>query len=62
MLLAVLLFGVAALGGATLAVIRVGGRGIPPLWLALVHGLIAASGLVALTIAVASDGVAFWRW
>jgi hypothetical protein len=53
MLLAVLLFGVAAIGGVIMALMRVSGREIPPLWLALVHGVIAASGLVSLIISVA---------
>lgn len=63
MLLAVLLFGVAAVGGVTMAVMRVGGRELPPLWLALVHGVLAASGLVALIISVATvstNALALW--
>lgn len=52
MLVAVLLFGVAAVGGVIMAVMRVSGRELPPLWLALVHGVLAASGLVALIISV----------
>ncbi len=54
MLWAVLFFGVAAVGGVTMAVMRVGGRELPPLWLALAHGVLAASGLVALVISVAT--------
>jgi len=52
MTLAAVLFGIAALGGLALAAIRLRGREIPPLALALVHGAFAASGLVALIVAV----------
>ena len=46
-----LLFLVAALGGATMAVIRFGGKHNPPAWLAMVHGLLAAAGLTLLAYA-----------
>ena len=52
-IVAAVLFGVAALGGLVLAVMRFRGRELPPLGLALVHGLVAASGLVLLIVAVA---------
>lgn len=52
MTVAAVLFGVAALGGVVLAAMRFGGRELPPMALALVHGLFAASGLVALILAV----------
>ena len=45
---AVIVLGLAALGGATLAGIRLSGTPRPPAWLALAHGLIAATGLVLL--------------
>ena len=48
------MFAIAALGGITLAIIRFSGRQVLPLWLAIVHGLVAAAGLVALIVAVAS--------
>jgi hypothetical protein len=53
---ALVLFGLAALGGLVLAGIRVSGRPYPPLALALVHGGAAAAGLAALIIAVAKGG------
>jgi hypothetical protein len=49
--IACVLFGLGALGGITLLGLRLRG-GNPPLGLAVVHGLAAASGLVTLTIAV----------
>jgi len=48
---AAILFAVAALGGATLAIMHFRGR-TPPMLLALLHGLLAASAL-ALLIAAA---------
>jgi hypothetical protein len=51
--LAAILFGIAALGGIVLAIMRFSGKEIPPLGLALVHGVVAAAGLVALILAVA---------
>jgi hypothetical protein len=45
MQLAALLFGFAALGGLTLAAIRLKGTPIPPTWLALGHGGVAVAGL-----------------
>jgi hypothetical protein len=50
--LAAILFGVGALGGVALLGLRLRG-GNPPIALALVHGLVAASGLVTLILAVA---------
>jgi hypothetical protein len=47
------LFAIAALGGLILAVIRFRGKPYPPFGLAVVHGLFAAAGLVALIVAVA---------
>jgi hypothetical protein len=48
MQMALIVLGLAALGGVALAGIRLGGTPRPPTWLALVHGLIAATGLVLL--------------
>lgn len=48
MTIAAVLFGIAALGGVVMAVMRLRGRELPPMGLAIVHGLFAASGLVAL--------------
>jgi hypothetical protein len=49
--LAAILFAVAATGGLVLAVLRFGGKKLPGA-LAVVHGLIAAAGLVALLMVV----------
>ncbi len=51
MLPALVLFAVAALGGLILASVRLRGSN-PPLALALLHGALAAAGLVALVVAV----------
>ena len=48
MQVAAILFALAALGGLTLAGIRLSGKPRPPTWLALGHGAIAAAGLVTL--------------
>lgn len=53
---AVLLFAIAALGGIVMAILRLGGRELPPLGLAVVHGLFAAGGLVALIAALVRSG------
>jgi hypothetical protein len=42
---AVIVLGLAALGGLTLAIIRLRGAPAPPTWLALVHGAVAATGV-----------------
>lgn len=52
MTLAAVLFAIAALGGVVMAVMRLSGRELPPMGLAIVHGLIAAAGLVALILVV----------
>ena len=56
MTLATILFAVAALGGVVIAIIRFSGKELPPMGLALLHGVVAAAGLVALLIAVAGGG------
>lgn len=60
MTLAAILFTIAALTGITLALIRLNGRDIPPLWLALLHGVFAASGLVSLGIAAFTGSAPQW--
>lgn len=50
---AIVLLALAALGGIVLAVMRLRGRPVLPMELAVVHGLLAAAGLVALIVAVA---------
>jgi hypothetical protein len=54
--LAATLFAIAAAGGLALAGMRLSGKEVPPMWLAVVHGLVAASGLVALVVAVLGAG------
>jgi hypothetical protein len=54
---AAVLLGLAALGGLTMVVIRLRGAPQPPLWLAVGHGLIAASGLGYLIYIVATTAV-----
>lgn len=48
---AAILFAIAALGGATLAFVRVSEGENPPAWMAIAHGLIAATALVSLIVA-----------
>jgi hypothetical protein len=50
------LFALAALGGATLATLHFRGRSPLPMPLALLHGLLAATGLVVLIIAAMQPG------
>ena len=50
-------FTAAALGGLTMAVIRFQGRPTPPVWLAVGHGLGAATGLAILLYACATTAV-----
>jgi hypothetical protein len=54
---AALLLGLAALGGATMVVLRLRGRSLPPLGLALAHGGIAASGVAYLAYQAYSAGI-----
>lgn len=49
--IAAVLFALAALGGVTMLVVRLRDAPRPPTWLAVGHGLIALSGLVALGVA-----------
>ena len=51
------LFAAAALGGVIMAVIRFSGQPRPPSWLAMGHGLLAASGLTLLAYAHCTVGV-----
>lgn len=54
LIVSLIVFAIAALGGATLAVMRIKKGENPPLPIALVHGAAAAIGLIALIIAVVS--------
>lgn len=57
MTLAAVLFGLAALGGLTLAGIRLGGAPRPPTWMALGHGAVAATGVLLLIYAAVTTGL-----
>jgi hypothetical protein len=54
---AAVVLGLAALGGLTLAGIRLSGRPLPPTWMALGHGAVAAVGLILLVYAAISSGI-----
>jgi len=54
---AVALLAVAALGGLAMAVTRFSNEKNPPSWLALLHGLLAASGLTLLMYAALTTGI-----
>jgi hypothetical protein len=54
---AAIILGVAALGGLTLAVLRFRGMPYPPTWMALGHGLVAATGLGFLGYAAYYPGI-----
>jgi hypothetical protein len=55
MQLAAVFFAIAALGGLALAGMRLSGTPRPPTWIALGHGAIAGTGLVALIYAAATQ-------
>jgi glucose uptake protein GlcU len=59
---AAILFAIAAVGGLIMAMIRFSGRDYPPMWLAIIHGLFAAAGLVALLLLVFGGGAATSLW
>lgn len=59
MTVAAILFAVAAVGGAIMAAMRFGGRELPPMGLAIVHGLFAAAGLVTLIAAVVGSNASW---
>src|SRR5215469_13882011 len=52
MTIALVLFALAALGGVTMAVIRFRGADRPPTGLALLHGALAAAGIIVLIVAL----------
>lgn len=54
---AAVLFAIAAVGGAIMAALRLGGRELPPLGLVLLHGILAAAGLVTLIMKVIGNVV-----
>jgi hypothetical protein len=53
---AVALFAIAALGGLTMAGLRFAGKGNPPVWMAMGHGVLAAAGLALLIFACVALG------
>ena len=54
---ALALLSVTALGGVVMAVIRLGRDANPPSWLAMLHGLLAASALTLLLYAYFTTGL-----
>jgi hypothetical protein len=54
---AVIVLVLAAIGGLTLAAIRLRGAPWPPMWMALGHGAVAASGVGLLIYAASSPGI-----
>ena len=54
---AAIVLGLAALGGLTLAVIRLMGSPRPPTWMAVGHGGVAAAGLGLLVYAAINPGI-----
>jgi hypothetical protein len=50
------LFAAAALGGLVMAIVRFSGKPQPPFAIAIIHGLAAAIGLIALILAVSRSG------
>ncbi|MCL1635883.1 hypothetical protein M2650_14735 [Luteimonas sp. SX5] len=54
---AAILFGLAAVGGVIMALIRWSGAPRPPDWLAMGHGLLAAAGLTLLIHAAVTIGL-----
>ncbi len=51
------LLAIAALGGLTMAVIRFGGKPLPPTWLAMLHGFLSAAALTLLLYAYITVGL-----
>ena len=54
---ALIVLALAALGGLTVAVMRLSGAPYPPLWMALGHGVVAATGLGLLIYAAIDPGL-----
>jgi len=52
-----ILFVITALGGLLMAAIRFAAKRNPPAWLAMVHGLLAASGLTLVVYALCTQAV-----
>jgi hypothetical protein len=54
---AVAIFALAALGGLTLAFVRLTALENPPTWMALAHGVVAVTAIVSLVVAAAQYGL-----
>jgi hypothetical protein len=59
---ATILLGLTAMGGLVMAIIRFSGAERPPSWLAMGHGLLAASGLTLLLYAGLTAGIPRLAW
>jgi len=59
---AMILLGLTAVGGLIMAIIRFSGAERPPSWLAMGHGLLAASGLTLLLYAGLTAGIPRLAW
>lgn len=54
LLLPLIFFSASALGGIIMAVMRFAGRPLPPLPLAILHGVLAVGGLISLIVYISS--------
>ena len=59
---ATILLALTAIGGIVMAVMRFGGADRPPSWLAMLHGLLAGSGLTLLLYAGFTVGISRFAW
>jgi uncharacterized membrane-anchored protein len=59
---AVVLLAITGVGGLAMAGIRFNGRPHPPDWLAMLHGLLAASGLTLVLYAAFTSGLPGSAW
>ena len=59
---ATVLLAITALGGIVMAIMRFGGADRPPSWLAMLHGLLAGSGLTLLLYAGFTAGISRFAW
>lgn len=59
---ATILLGITAVGGLVMAIIRFSGAERPPSWVAMGHGLLAASGLTLLLYAGLTVGIPRLAW
>lgn len=59
---ALILLAITAAGGLLMAGLRFAGHDRPPSWLAMLHGLLAASGLTLLLYAGLTQGLPTMRW